>query len=738
MIGIKLAASRRADDPLLDPICRLAAERGVPVLHHIWQHRRREYPGRKPPTRVELGDLARAASAGALPAGAHRRRRRLAALAARRARTCPTSTSTSPAAASTAACSRPASPPSASERLLWGCDLTIETGWAKLRYLEHLLPPPTSSWSRGATPRASSPRRVSGRLMRIDVNAFVGAYPFRRVPGTSPEALLAGDGPGRDRRGVGDASARHLLARSARRQRLAARARRGASRGCGRCRRCIRSSRHGKKIAASAPRGRRARGARRSDLLRHRPAGPRDARARRAPAATRACRSRWRYGSRTAASAIRTTARPSCRRRRCGRSFAAIPGVRLLVTHADRPFVEEVHFGSTPEEAARIWWDICWIWGPPEDHLETLLATVGAERFVFGTGQPLRIPENAVAKLDLLDLAVARGIERGTRDRVGQRRAPALVSAVTGLESHAATAPSAAGARAGSVAGAGVPVPFRGPTLDARSGADTPPGWRRSRSPASRSGRIPGAARISRPSSGSWCSRRGARRCPTGRSSPARATSRMAIQARARHGADALLAFPDARTTRSAITADWPRAAGRSRSTCTRRPAASRTTTPRCDAILELPGVLGIKVATLDSVMTFQRIAALMRAPPRQAAHHRRGPLPRLLAHARRARRAGRHGRRAARSAGRPAPRAAPTADWRARSRALGALCDRFAQATFIEPMEGYMRRMLWAAAADGALPAEACDDPWGPALAGEERAAGRARRCAMRARAGA
>ena len=27
--------------------------------------------------------------------------------------------------------------------------------------------------------------------MRIDVNAFVGAYPFRRVPGTSPEALLA-------------------------------------------------------------------------------------------------------------------------------------------------------------------------------------------------------------------------------------------------------------------------------------------------------------------------------------------------------------------------------------------------------------------------------------------------------------------------------------------------------------------------------------------------------------------
>ena len=40
------------------------------------------------------------------------------------------------------------------------------------------------------------------------------------------------------------------------------------------------------------------------------------------------------------------------------------PGLRLLITHADRSFVEEVHFGSTPEESARIWWDICWIWGP--------------------------------------------------------------------------------------------------------------------------------------------------------------------------------------------------------------------------------------------------------------------------------------------------------------------------------------------------------------------------------------
>jgi predicted TIM-barrel fold metal-dependent hydrolase len=80
------------------------------------------------------------------------------------------------------------------------------------------------------------------------------------------------------------------------------------------------------------------------------------------------------------------------------------PRVRLIVTHADREFIEQVHFGTTPGEAARILWDICWIWGPPEDHLALLLETVGIERFTFGTGMPLRIPENSVAKLDLLDL----------------------------------------------------------------------------------------------------------------------------------------------------------------------------------------------------------------------------------------------------------------------------------------------------------------------------------------------
>jgi len=75
---------------------------------------------------------------------------------------------------------------------------------------------------------------------------------------------------------------------------------------------------------------------------------------------------------------------------------------RLLVVGADRAVVEEVHWGSTPAEAARVSWDISGIWGAPEDHLDHLLRTVGAERFVFGTHFPFRLPESAAAKLELL------------------------------------------------------------------------------------------------------------------------------------------------------------------------------------------------------------------------------------------------------------------------------------------------------------------------------------------------
>jgi uncharacterized protein len=57
-IGIKLLASRRADDPLLDPIAEFGAEHHMPILHHIWQHRRREWPSQEISDGVDLARLA--------------------------------------------------------------------------------------------------------------------------------------------------------------------------------------------------------------------------------------------------------------------------------------------------------------------------------------------------------------------------------------------------------------------------------------------------------------------------------------------------------------------------------------------------------------------------------------------------------------------------------------------------------------------------------------------------------
>jgi predicted TIM-barrel fold metal-dependent hydrolase len=56
--GIKLAASRRADDVLIDEIAGAARRLGVPVLHHIWQHRRRDWPNQDASDALELGRLA--------------------------------------------------------------------------------------------------------------------------------------------------------------------------------------------------------------------------------------------------------------------------------------------------------------------------------------------------------------------------------------------------------------------------------------------------------------------------------------------------------------------------------------------------------------------------------------------------------------------------------------------------------------------------------------------------------
>jgi predicted TIM-barrel fold metal-dependent hydrolase len=139
MIGIKLAASRRANDPLLDPICRVAAERGVPLLHHIWQHRRREYAGQEASDALELGALAsRHPKVNFLLAHIAGGGDWIHTLAA--VRHLPNVYLDLSGSGVDGGMLEACLSSVGVERLVWGCDLTIDTGWAKLRYLQHLLP----------------------------------------------------------------------------------------------------------------------------------------------------------------------------------------------------------------------------------------------------------------------------------------------------------------------------------------------------------------------------------------------------------------------------------------------------------------------------------------------------------------------------------------------------------------------------------------------------------------------
>jgi predicted TIM-barrel fold metal-dependent hydrolase len=258
--------------------------------------------------------------------------------------------------------------------------------------------------------------------MRVDCNAFLGAYPWRKVPGTSPEQLLVA----MDRVEISEAWVSHLPSLFWR----------DPTEGNAWLYETARGQRRFKPIPCVHP------------GLAHWQDALNDATQRGAPAVR--CDPAY-FGllpsgpeMRVLAAACGAAGIPLVMAVRLedGRqrhphdvvpelSAAAIRAlirsdedVRLVVTHADRSLIEEVHFGSTPEEARRLWWDISWIWGPPEDHLETLLDTIGVERFVFGTGQPLRIPENAVAKLDLLELSPDRRewIESGNLQRAGAPR----------------------------------------------------------------------------------------------------------------------------------------------------------------------------------------------------------------------------------------------------------------------------------------------------------------------------
>ncbi len=137
MVGVKLAASRRATDRLLDPIAQIAAERRLPILHHIWQHRRREWPGQDASDAVELVVLARRhpetrfllAHIGGGGDWLHSLR------AVRRCTNVWVDLSGSGVDAGMLEATLAAV---GASRMVWGTDLSMGAGWGKLRYLRAL------------------------------------------------------------------------------------------------------------------------------------------------------------------------------------------------------------------------------------------------------------------------------------------------------------------------------------------------------------------------------------------------------------------------------------------------------------------------------------------------------------------------------------------------------------------------------------------------------------------------
>lgn len=135
-VGIKLLASRRADDPLLDPICERAAKHRLPILHHIWQHRRREWPSQEISDGADLARLARRhphvtfilahIGGGGDYLHSYAAIRDVKNIVADIAGSGVDRGMLDEAVGALG-----------SQRLLWGSDLTMETGLAKLRALEN-------------------------------------------------------------------------------------------------------------------------------------------------------------------------------------------------------------------------------------------------------------------------------------------------------------------------------------------------------------------------------------------------------------------------------------------------------------------------------------------------------------------------------------------------------------------------------------------------------------------------
>ncbi len=132
--------------------------------------------------------------------------------------------------------------------------------------------------------------------------------------------------------------------------------------------------------------------------------------------------------------------------------------------------------------------------------------------------------------------------------------------------------------------------------------------------------------------------------------------------------------------------------------------------------LLALPEVVGIKLATLDSIMTFQNVANLLAEefPQRLLITGEDRFLPYSLMCGARAALIG----MGAACCGLQHALLEAWFEGRAGEFIeLARKVDRLGQAVFVPPMEGYIRRMLWILVHLGVIGRECAYDPWGPDL---------------------
>jgi 4-hydroxy-tetrahydrodipicolinate synthase len=138
------------------------------------------------------------------------------------------------------------------------------------------------------------------------------------------------------------------------------------------------------------------------------------------------------------------------------------------------------------------------------------------------------------------------------------------------------------------------------------------------------------------------------------------------------------------------------------------------------DELLSMPGVIGTKVATLDSVMTYQDISRQI-----QSSHPDKLLITgedRFLGYSfRRGARAALIGMGAVCTDVQVELLKAHLCGDSERFLQLSDIVDALAESLFVRPMEGYIKRTLLALAHLGVIPFEAANDPWGPEITAEE-----------------